>query len=253
MADPINIADTIGISRFNLGFGSMFLNIMILIFITVIIIALIVVIFVLRANAKKYKYKIPLYARVGNVTTRIAVLKAKEVPMGRAGDKLWFAKGKGGVKKWMAVPSVQSAPNEFWHYVREDGEWVNFSMEDIDEKSKLAGAKYVAQPMRLQRLATDRLLEQRLMNKGFLEKWGVVIGYVIFFLVITIALVVFFHQYSKVTTQLSSVIDSANALLEKANNINRAASGGQPAGTGLIPAAIAPLMLLGSRRKHGCS
>jgi flagellar basal body-associated protein FliL len=246
MADPINISDTLGISSFNIGLGSTFLNVIIMIFIAVVIIGLVGVLIVLWILSKAYKYRIPLYARVGNITTRIGTFKAKEVPFGRAGDKLWFVKGK-GLKKWTAPATIQSAPNEFWHYVREDGEWVNFSMEDLDEKSKKAGVKYVAQPMRLQRLATDRLLEQRLMNKGFWEKWGVVIGYVIFFLVITIALVVFFHQYGKVTEQLGEVVSQTNQLLEKANNIQRSSQGGQPAGTGLIPALIIPFIMGGRK------
>lgn len=235
-----NIGGALGIDKFNIGFGSTFLNVIFVVIIAFIIIGLIGVLIVLWINKKRYKFTIPLYAKVGNRTTRIATLKAREVPMGRAGDKLWFAKGT-GVKKWMSPATIQSAKNEFWHYVREDGEWVNFEMEDLDEISKKAGVKYVAQPMRLQRLATDRLLEQRLMQKGFLEKWGLVIGYVIFFLVITIALVVFFHQYGKATNTLGEILQKADSILEKANRIE---NGGSDQ-TGLIPAtanSILPLL-----------
>lgn len=238
---------TFGLDKFNV-FGSAFLNVIFVIVICLFIIGLIAVLIVLRVNSKKYKYRIPMYTKVGNVPTRIGIAKAKPVSFGRAGDQLWFVKGK-GFKKWIAPASVQSAKNEFWHWIREDGEWVNFTMADLDEISRNAGVKYVKQEARLTRLAIDRLLEQRLNKQGFWEKWGVVIGYVIFFLIITIALVIFFHQYGKITEQVSGILERSNEILDKAN---RGANSGE---SGLIPAgataSILPLLYLAKKRRRG--
>jgi uncharacterized membrane protein len=52
--------------------------------------------------------------------------------------------------------------------------------------------------MRLQRLATERLLEQRLLNKTFWEKWGTTIMMIVVFLVISICMVIIFYQFGKV-------------------------------------------------------
>lgn len=239
--------ETFGIDKFQV-FGSTFLNVIFIIVISLFIIGLVAVLIVLRVNAKKYKYKIPLYTKVGNIPTRIAVAKAKPVPFGRAGDQLWFVKGK-GIKKWIAPASIQSAKNEFWHWIREDGEWVNFSMQDLDTISKQAGVKYVKQEARLTRLAIDRLLEQRLMNKSFWEKWGVIIGYVIFFLVITIALVIFFHQYGKSVEKTGEILDKADAILEKAVSAERKTN------SGLIPvdatASLIPILYLWRKKWIG--
>lgn len=246
-AQALDIAGAFGFDKFNF-FGSTVVTIIIVIVVVVFILLLVVVLIVLWVNAKKYKYRIPLYSKVGNIPTRIGTFKAKPVAFGRAGDHLWFVKGK-GLKKWIAPATIQSAKNEFWHWVREDGEWVNFSMQDLDEISKKAGVQYVKQEARLTRLAIDQLLEKRLNNQSFWEKWGVVIGYVIFFLIITIALVVFFHQYGK-------IVETTGALMERADLILKEANAAKWGGglSGLVPAnataSLIPLLLL-RRRKDG--
>ncbi len=228
MANAFTVSDLNPLGSVDLGLGGKW-NIIIAIFIAVVILILLGVLVWWLIERKKWKIKIPVYQKIGNVPTRIAILKAKIVPFGRAGDCLWYAKGK-GMKKWLPPATLQSAPNEYPHYIREDLEWINFVMEDLDESQKRAGVKYIATDMKLSRLATDQLLEQRHIKTGFLEKWGVVIGYVIFFLIITIALVVFFHQYSKTVEILNEVMSKADAILEKA-----AKSSG---GSGLLPALI---------------
>ena len=63
-----------------------------------------------------------------------------------------------------------------WYYIREDGEWINFKQINIDEESRKMNVKFVQEDMRLQRLATERILEQRLLNKSFWEKYGMILG-----------------------------------------------------------------------------
>ena len=212
-----------------------------IIFVAVLLIGLFGFIVWYVVGRKKWWIRIPLYKNIGNVPTRIGILKGKVMPIGRAGDVLWYVKGA-GIKKWLPPAELQSANKEYLHYVREDGEWVNFILDDIDAIQKKAGVKYVKTDMRLQRLATDKLLEQRHLKRSFLEKWGTAIGFVIFFLVIAISLVVFFHQYSKVVGQLSSILDKADSIMTKAAKV-----GGNTGTAALIPAFI-PFLLFKLRR-----
>lgn len=230
MANELTISDLNPLADISLGLGDKW-NIIVAIFIAFVILALLGVLIWWLIERRKWKIRIPVYQKIGNVPTRIAILKAKIVPFGKAGDCLWFAKGK-GTKKWLPPATLQSAPNEYPHYIREDLEWINFVMADLDEIQKRAGIKYIATDMKLSRLATDQLLEQRHVKTGFLEKWGVVIGYAIFFLIITIALVIFFHQYSKTVELLNEVITKADAIMTKAAKIGGSGS------AALIPALI---------------
>jgi len=162
-----------------------------------------------RTIKKKFWIKINVFRLIGNTPTRVAIYRAKEVPFGMAGDRLWkVATGFLMLKaiKWLPVGKVQTAPREFWYYIREDGEWINFSLDDLNDIQKKAGVRFVQEDMRLQRLATERLLEQRLMNKTFWEKWGTTIMLIIVFMVVAICMVVIFYQFSKIIDQFANVV-----------------------------------------------
>lgn len=230
--NPIN---ALGLGKFNIGMGTVG-NILILFLIGLLILGLIGFLIWWYWNKKKYYIKIPLYSLIGNKPTRIGTYRARTIAMGKAGDKLWFVKG---IKKYLPPATIQTAPNEFWHWIREDGEWINFSLENLDADMHRAGVKYIQEDMRLQRLATDRLLEQRLLNKGFWEKWGVIIGYAVFFLVITVALIIIFYQYSKIVDKTAELIDHVDQIIQRESK----------QGESLVPALILPLLSL-KRRKN---
>ena len=223
MADPITsqLSGMNPFTNFNIGIGT-FGNIALILLVTIMIMALIGLLVFFFAVKKSYSIRIPVYKLIGNTPTRVNTFFAKEVPFGMAGDKLWRIAPKGfampfKIIKWLPVGKYQSAPNEFSYWIRQDGEWINFSFTNIDEKSGNMGIKFVQEDMRLQRLATEKLLEQRLLNKGFWEKYGLIIGYVFFFLVITICMIIIFYQFSKIIEKLSGLVGVLVTALEKTN------------------------------------
>ena len=190
------------------GLGS--LGTILLIFgISAVILGLIAIIIYWRSVKKAYWINIHVFRLIGNTPTRVAIYSAKEVAFGMAGDKLWKVAPSGMFKfkaiKWLPCGKIQTAPREFWYYIREDGEWINFSLADLNDIQKKAGVRFVQEDMRLQRLATERLLEQRLMNKTFWEKWGTTVMMIIVFLVIAVCMVVIFYQFSKLLESFASV------------------------------------------------
>jgi hypothetical protein len=212
--------------------------------IAVVILGLIGFLIYWRSVKKSYWIKIHVFRLIGNIPTRVAVYDAKEVPFGMAGDKLWKVAPSGMFKfktiKWLPVGKIQSAPREFWYYIREDQEWINFCLADLNKISKEAGIRFVQEDMRLQRLATERLLEQRLMNKSFWEKWGTTIMMIIVFLVVAICMVIIFYQFSKLLEQFTAVestqLETAKILFKVFGEnyaMNYTGAGGT---TGLIPA-----------------
>lgn len=231
------------LSKVDLGgslgtFGSIALVIAIAVVILVLI-ALIIYIFIVK---KQYWIRVHVFKLVGNTPTRIAIHVGKEVPFGMAGDKLWrIAPNKALVKafkilKWLPVGRLQTAPNEFWYWIREDGEWINFTPSDIDDISRKMKVKFVQEDLKLQRLATERLLEQRLMDKTFWEKWGNTIMMVIIFLVIAICMVLIFFQFGKILDKLAPLIDK---LTQSQDLITRKCGEGiwnTTSGGSLIPA-----------------
>jgi len=240
--DSINPFANIG------GMGSIgtYGSIALIITIAVVIIGLIGGLIYWRSVKKSYWIRIHVFRLIGNIPTRVAIYSAREVPFGMAGDKLWKVAPNGMFKfpvvKWLPVGKIQTAPREFWYYIREDQEWINFTLADLNDIQRKAGVRFVQEDMRLQRLATERLLEQRLMNKTFWEKWGTTIMLIIVFLVVAICMVVIFYQFGKLMEKFSAVeqtqLETAKILLRTFgdNYINTALNSTYAGGSGLIPA-----------------
>jgi len=246
MADPVSFASLNPFAKVGLGNMGMWGSIAIIIALAVLILGGIGFLIYWRSVKKAYWINIHVFRLIGNVPTRVAIYSAREVPFGMAGDKLWKVAPSGMLKlktiKWLPVGKIQTAPREFWYYIREDQEWINFALSDLNKISKDMGIRFVQEDMRLQRLATERLLEQRLMNKTFWEKWGTVIMTVIFFLVIAVCMVIIFYQFSKLMDQFTQVeatqLETAKILLRTfgENYINNAINGTGGGTQGLIPA-----------------
>lgn len=192
-------------------------NVLLIFFLAILIIGLIAVGIFMYINNKKYKYFIPLYRKVGSMPIRVGTYKAKDYKIGNAGDKLWFVRK---IKKFIPPATIQTAPNEYPHFEREDGEWVNFGLGDIDNQLKTAGVKYVHQDMRANRIAISNLLEQRFTKKSFWDKYGTMIMNVIFYLVVAIAMVVIFYQWSNIVDKTGILLDRIIELEEQRQTSN---------------------------------
>jgi len=197
-----------------------------------------------RSVKKSFWIRIHVFRLIGNIPTRVAIYSAKEVPFGMAGDKLWKVAPIGMMQmfkaiKWLPVGKIQTAPKEFWYYIREDGEWINFSLADLNDIQRKAGVRFVQEDMRLQRLATERLLEQRLMKKTFWEQWGSTIMLVILFLVMAICMVIMFYQFGKLLdkfTQVEATQFETAKILYKVFGENYATNFTTGGTSGLVPA-----------------
>lgn len=229
------------LGKFDIGLGAVG-NVLIGAVLVVFILGLIAVLIFVKINKKKYKYSIPLYKLIGNTPTRVATFNAKDFPIGKAGDKLWFV---AKVKKFIQPAILQSAPNEYMHWEREDGEWINFAMGDLDKDQKQAGVKYIAQDMRAQRIATGNILEQRLVNKSFWDKYKDMITHVIFYLIVMICMVVIFWQWSKIVEQTSSIIGTLDEVLKRLENVEKPQNSIIP-----VTQSLFPLLFLKFRGKN---
>lgn len=188
----------------DIGIGTVGLAILILV-LAILIIALIGIGVFLYLQRKQLKYTIPLYRKIGGKVYKVAVFKAKDFKISGAGDKLWYVPR---AKKYIPCGVLQSAPNEYTHFEREDGEWINIDFPDIDEEMKKAGVKFVNSDMRSQRIAISNILDQRFKGKqSFWDKYGNLITHLIFYLIVMVAMVVTFYQWGDIVERISALFD----------------------------------------------
>lgn len=180
------------------------------------LLALGVYLFIMRL---KFNKKIILFRKVAGKIIPVATDKGMLQRVGIAGDT-WLRTRK--FKKILPRPKIEMDKNTYWFYEREDGEWINFNLNDIDESMKQANSYYVDEDMRLQRLGIQRNLKDRFDKPSFWEKYGAQIMMVIFFLIVTICLIVIFNKMNDLIESLPKL---ARALESLANAIGSNAQG----------------------------
>lgn len=177
---------------------------------------------------RKYNKFIHIFGKVNGTIVPIGKDRAMAQRVGLAGD-YWFRTMKN--KKILPRPTKCMGKNIFWFFIREDGEWINFSLADIDAIMKEAGVYYVDEDMRMQRLAIEKNLRDRYSEKpSFWAKYGGLIINIFFVLIVMVALILLFKEMGGLADKLGSVATSVEKLADATSNmISRAGSGVIPA------------------------
>lgn len=214
MAQESVISETAGklLPNFSMaGLGSLLLYG----FISLLVIALIGVGVYFLVQRMQYNKKIILWAKIGGKLTRIQEDTGKFERVGISGDQ-WCRLRK--AKKILPRPRIAVAKNEFWFYQRKDGEWINFDLEDIDDKFEKASIKYDDEDMRLQRLGIQKNLIARFQKATFWQKYGGMIMSLIFVLVVAIMFILLFKTMGDSWVQAGEM---AEAVKEMANQVQK--------------------------------
>jgi hypothetical protein len=170
----------------------------------------------------KYNKKAVIFQKVGNKIVPTVYSKACFEKIGRAGDRMFFIKT---LKRYTKDASIQMGKNTYWFFEREDGELINFCLEDFDEIMKKAGAFYTDFDMRMARLGIEKNLAERHLNKSFWDKYGAMLMNILAFLVIVVCLVIFFWQLDKVMKSLNGLIGVMDGYIQAYNNIVQGSGG----------------------------
>lgn len=176
----------------------------------------------------RWNKNVVLFRKVSNRIIPLVNDKAMFQRVGTSGD-YWLKTKK--LKKTLPRPKIEMGKNTYWYYEREDGEWINFELSDIDSQMKKAGVYYVDEDMRLQRLGIQKNLKERLMKETFWQKYGTTIMLIIFVLIVTIALVVLFQKMQgnwEAATQTAKAIEHMAASVEQLSK-NMGGNGVTPA------------------------
>jgi hypothetical protein len=193
---------------------------------------------------KSYKHKIEVIGIVGNQPMDKWSDRAKKVPMGKAGDYLfWLRKSK----RYLPPPTIQSGVNKWRYWEREDGELINIGYDNVDLIQKKMGVKFVDTDMRMSRLGIEKNLQYRLQKQSFWEKYGQTILQIVFYVVVGLMMIVMFLQFQKTAESLDAAVKTSGEVMEKVIAYERGTTPITPGTSGTIPAIIG-LMILGNKK-----
>ncbi len=159
----------------------------------------------------KFNKKIVIFEKINGRFEVVFRDKGMLMAVGESGDQILYVKRK---KKVLPYPTIQAGRNTYWYFIRKDGEWVNFAMEDLDEAAGKAGAYFVDHDMRYSRLSLQDKFKERFEKFKFLEKYAGVIINVVAIVIIMVFLWLIVDKMIDLMGSVNSAIKLANEVLE---------------------------------------
>lgn len=237
----INIKDSLGLTGFSFGSLSLWGTLLIVFFIIIMIFALVGGIIVFIVWNKSYNQKVELWAKVNGVPQRIATYKAKWIKIAgkHSNEKLLYVRT---VQRW-EFPRLMAGKNNWIFWRREqDNEWINILPEDVDEQSKTMKVKFTDGDVRMQRVANEKVLRDRLQKKKNWMEIIAQIGYIIVFIFLILGLVVLFTQLKDLSASMETSSKAIEKMAESVNRFYEGKEGGlspadrdQQGNSGLVP------------------
>ena len=154
----------------------------------------------------KYKYKVIIFEKINGRYEAARKDSAAETKFGEAGDMVLKLKKN---KKILPMPTLQMGRRTYWFAIREDGEWINIGIQDLDEKSKEVGVEFLDKEMRYARTQIQRGLKDRYDQVGFWGKYGQMIMTIAFVTIIGIMTYLLFDKYIELAGKVGSMLEQA--------------------------------------------
>lgn len=203
------------IPSMNFSFSGM--SNMIAIFLILLVIAIVVgILLYVFLIYRRFKYKVIVFEKVGGIWEPTRKDKGMEMAHGDGGDTVFFIRKH---KKVLPRPTIQTGRNTFWYVIREDGEWINIGMGDIDMQMKKAGVQYTDKEMRFARTSLERTLKERYEKLDLWAKYGTVMISLGFIVVTGIMVFLALDKFMDVVSSLGGVAESVSTMIDAATAI----------------------------------
>lgn len=197
-------------------FGSGFTN-MIAWFILLIVILItlgIVIFFVIRAM--KFNKRIVIFEEINGIFQPTRKDRAGEIKFSTAGDTIFYTLRH---KKYLPNPSIQTGRRTYWYFIRSDDEWINFGLENLNELSRKAGAKFLDKEMRYARTQIQKGLKERYDKPTFWSQYGMMIMNMAWIAMIGIFTWLLFDKWLDLASTTNSGVATAGTVLEKVSDV----------------------------------
>ncbi len=165
---------------------------------------------------RKFNKIIEVYENVNGRFEKTMRLRAMFVNIGDAGDQVLYITK---VRKFLPMPSIQTGRNTYWYVIREDKEWINIGLADIDEKFREVGAYFLDKEARHARTALQKNLKDRFQKLTFLEKYGGLMVWTVLVLIVGISVWLWFDKMIELSGAADKVIKLAAEVMKEAGEV----------------------------------
>lgn len=174
-------------------------------------------------DRKSFNKTIVKFREINGVTRRVGIEKAREVVLPNTSVRAFFLKNS---KFFIPRPSKETSENEFWFFIREDGEWVNVGLGNLNKMLKELGIKYDHTDTRMANAALKKLVDASYKKTNWMKEWAPYIGYAVIIIMLGIAGYLVMGESAKVigasagnVEALKDITVTLNDILININNI----------------------------------
>lgn len=165
---------------------------------------------------KEYNKTIHIFKEINGVTTPVGTDKAREIIIPRTSIRVFHLKKN---KVYLARPSYETGKNQYWYFIRRDGEWINVRPENLNKKMDELGLFFDHTDMRLINENLKSLIDSNWGGQSFWQKYAQYIAVGILTLLLFIGGFIYMYQASKVTKMQASSIEKMDHVVDKVNNL----------------------------------
>lgn len=194
-------------------------NLVMVLVILIVVGAILGVIAFFIVRAVKYKYKVVIFEKINGRFEPARKDRACETKFGDAGDMVLKLRKH---KKILPMPTLQVGRRTYWYAIREDGEWINIGIGDLDNVSKEMGVTFLDKEMRYARTQIQRGLKERLQGDSFWDKYGQMIMSISFILIIGVMTYLLFDKWIDLAGTVNSSVGLAKEVLTEASKMLQA-------------------------------
>lgn len=161
---------------------------------------------------KKFFIKINIFEKVNGVWTATRKDRAMETRLSNDGTIIHYWRKH---KAFRPMPTLQSGPNTYFYFIREDGHYINFTLGDLNEQMRELGAKFHEKDVRYQNVGLRKSLKDRYDAPTFMQRYGGIITYTVLIVVTMIMIVMLFDKFLELTSRVEAILKVAPEIMDR--------------------------------------
>jgi len=198
------------------GFGIGTVDIIAYIIIGFILVAVMTVAIIWFLLNRKYNKIITIFEKVGGEFVPVGKDRGMEVRYSSAGDSITYLRRR---KRYIPNPQIQTGRRQYWFYVREDDELINFGLQDLNDEGTRVGAKFLDKEMRYSRTQIQKGLKDRYESPSIWAKYGIYIISFSYIALIGVMVWLLFDKWVDLAQATAGSVETASVVLDRIDQI----------------------------------
>ena len=167
-------------------------------------------------NKKQYNKYIHLFEEVSGAPIPNGVDRAKEIILPGTSIRAIYLQKR---KVFLPRPSIQTGAKHYWYFIRNDGEWINVGLENLNERMDKLNIHFDHTDMRMANASLRKLIEKNYKKLNWLKEWAPYIGFGVLILMLGITAFLVIRQANDAVSVLASTASTNKDVVQSLNNI----------------------------------